>query len=83
MCLAYPARIVEINSNQSPVMCTVDCGGVRAPVCLAWLPEVAVGDYVIVHVGFAISKLDEVDALKTLRLLSEATVDVRGTDAIH
>ena len=60
-------------------MGTVDLGGVRTSVCLEWLPEARVGDFVIVHVGFAISKLDERDAMETLRLLN----DGGGTGAVH
>ena len=49
-------------------MSTVDFGGVRKEVCLAYLPDIAVGDYTIVHVGFALTKLDEKSALETLEL---------------
>ncbi len=52
----------------------VDFGGVRKEACLAYLPEVQLGDYVIVHVGFAISKVDEEEALKTLEILDEMGV---------
>jgi hydrogenase expression/formation protein HypC len=50
-------------------MGTVDFGGVRKEVCLAYVPEVEVGDYTIVHVGFAITRLDEASALETLELI--------------
>jgi hydrogenase expression/formation protein HypC len=50
-------------------MATVDYGGARKEACLAYVPEVGLGDYVIVHVGFAISQLDEEEALRTLELL--------------
>jgi hydrogenase expression/formation protein HypC len=83
MCLAYPAKIVKIDNRHSPRMGTVDFGGVNAPVCLEWLPEAGIGDYVIVHVGFAISKLDEGDARETLRMLKEGAVAAGGLDAIH
>jgi hydrogenase expression/formation protein HypC len=52
-------------------MATVSFAGVRKQVCLEWLPEVQAGDYVIVHVGFALSKIDEDEARETLRLLTE------------
>jgi hydrogenase expression/formation protein HypC len=52
-------------------MGTVSFGEIRKQVCLEWTPDVAVGDYVIVHVGFAISRLDEEDALETLRMLEQ------------
>jgi hydrogenase expression/formation protein HypC len=50
-------------------MATVDFGGIRKEVCLAFVPEVEVGDYTIVHVGFALTKLDEASALETLELM--------------
>jgi hydrogenase expression/formation protein HypC len=50
-------------------MTTVDFGGIRKEVCLAYVPEVEVGDYTIVHVGFALTKLDEASALETLELM--------------
>ncbi len=83
MCLAYPARLLVIESESSPKMGTVDFGGVRAPVCLEWLPGVSVGDYVVIHVGFAISKLDEEEAQGTLQLLREALKADEETNALH
>ena len=72
MCLAIPGRVLEIRGDAVPAMGKVDFGGIRKDVCLEWLPDIKVGEYVIVHVGFAISKMDEQDALETLRLLREA-----------
>ena len=69
MCLGIPGKVVEINDEGPLRMARVDFGGVRKEACLAYLPEVSIGDYVIVHVGFAISQLDEEEALKTLDLL--------------
>ena len=69
MCLGIPGKVVEINDEGALRMARVDFGGVRKEACLAYLPEVVIGDYVIVHVGFAISQLDEEEALKTLELL--------------
>ena len=66
MCLAIPGRVVEIFEQSGTTMAQVDFGGVRKEVCLAYLPDVTVGEYVIVHVGFAIQKLDEESALETL-----------------
>ena len=71
MCLAIPGKVLEIEGSSSPVMGTVSFGGIKKQVCLEWLPEVKVGEYVIVHVGFAISKLDEQEALETLDILSK------------
>lgn len=72
MCLAIPGRVVEIGEENSPLrMGRVDFGGIVREVCLAYVPEVQVGDYVIVHTGFAIRRLDEEEARETLRLLRE------------
>lgn len=70
MCLAIPARVIEILDNESAV---VDMGGVRKPISTALLDEVAVGDYVIVHVGYALNRLDPEEAAETLRLFAELT----------
>ena len=66
MCLAVPGRVVGVEERHDTVMAEVDFGGVRKDVCLQYLPDVGVGDYVIVHVGFAIQRLDERSALETL-----------------
>jgi hydrogenase expression/formation protein HypC len=71
MCLAIPGKVLEIDRSVSPVMGNVSFGGVQKKVCLEWLPEVCVGEYVIVHVGFALSKVDEQEALETLKMLKE------------
>ena len=66
MCLAVPGRVVGLEERHDTLMAEVDFGGVRKDVCLQYLPDVAIGDYVIVHVGFAIQRLDERSALETL-----------------
>lgn len=68
MCLGIPGRISEIWGEGAERMATVEFGGVTKKVCLAYVPEVVVGDYTIVHVGFALTKLDEASALETLAL---------------
>ncbi|MEU8871920.1 HypC/HybG/HupF family hydrogenase formation chaperone [Streptomyces javensis] len=68
MCLAVPGRVVGIEERDGTPMARVDFGGVIKDVCLAYLPEIEVGEYAIVHVGFAIQRLDEESALATLRL---------------
>ena len=68
MCLALPARVVELTAEDSAV---VDLGGVRKQVSLALVEGIAVGDYVIVHVGHAIGLLDAEEAEKTLALFAE------------
>ena len=70
MCLGIPGRICTIRDDAGLRMGVVDFGGVRREVCLAYLgDDVAIGDYAIVHVGFAISKVDEVEAQKTYEAL--------------
>lgn len=68
MCLAIPSKITAINGE----MATIDVDGVRREASLMLLEAADVGDYVIVHAGFAIQKLDEAAALETLKLLREA-----------
>ncbi len=69
MCLGIPGRVTEIRDEAGLAMGKVDFGGVRKDACLAYLPEAKLGDYVIVHVGFAISRVDEAEAKKTLEIL--------------
>jgi hydrogenase expression/formation protein HypC len=76
MCLGIPGKVVEIRDDGPLRMARVDFGGVRKEACLAYVPEVALGDYVIVHVGFAISQLDEEEAMRTLELLR--MIDAEG-----
>ncbi len=71
MCLAIPGKVEEIRSDTDPVMGKVSFGGIRKEICLELVPEVRVGEYVIVHVGFAISRMDEAEALETLRLFEQ------------
>ena len=72
MCLGIPGRVIEIHETQGLPMGVVDFGGVRREVCLAYVKdEITSGDYVVVHVGFAISKVDEVEAKRTFDVLRE------------
>jgi hydrogenase expression/formation protein HypC len=66
MCLAVPGRVVSLAEVDGVPMAEVDFGGVRKSVCLQYVPDVAAGEYVIVHVGFAIQRLDEESARETL-----------------
>lgn len=66
MCLAVPGRILSIAEVDGVPMAEVDFGGVRKSVCLQYLPDAVVGEYVVVHVGFAIQRLDEESARQTL-----------------
>jgi hydrogenase expression/formation protein HypC len=69
MCLGIPGKVIEVHDVAGLRMGKVDFGGVRKEACLAYTPEVELGDYVIVHVGFAISRVDEDEAMKTLEIL--------------
>jgi hydrogenase expression/formation protein HypC len=71
MCLAVPGKILELFQEEGVRMARVEFGGVVRNACMEYLPEAAVGDYVIVHVGFAISKVDEEEAQRTYQLLAE------------
>ena len=66
MCLAVPGRIVRLEERDQTLMAEVDFGGVRKDVCLEYIPDAVVGEYVVVHVGFAIQRLDEQSARQTL-----------------
>jgi hydrogenase expression/formation protein HypC len=68
MCLGVPGRVEQVWDDEGIPMAEVDFGGVRKEVCLAYVPEVVVGDYTVVHVGFALTRLDEESALQTLEL---------------
>ncbi len=68
MCLGIPGEVIQI-SLDGVLMGTVDFGGVRKDVCLAYVPDVALGDYVIVHVGFAITIVHREEAQRTLDVL--------------
>jgi len=70
MCLAIPGKIVEI-VNVENHLAKVDVGGVRRNVNIGMLDDVIVGDYVLIHVGFAMTKIDEKEAAETLRVLNE------------
>ena len=71
MCLAIPGKVIEIDATVSPIMGKVSFGGIKKEVCLELVPEVEVGNYVIVHVGFAISMMDEEEAQETLKLIDQ------------
>jgi hydrogenase expression/formation protein HypC len=71
MCLAIPGRVEEVSTDDDIRMGRVNFGGVVKRVCLDYVPDIAVGDYAIVHVGFAISKIDEESAQQTLALFHQ------------
>ncbi len=72
MCLAVPGKIVSIDeSNAELKMAKVNFGGVMKDICVQWLPEVKIGDYVLAHVGFALNKIDQKDAEETIEILKQ------------
>ncbi|WP_079432614.1 HypC/HybG/HupF family hydrogenase formation chaperone [Zoogloea sp. LCSB751] len=78
MCLAIPTRVVELLPDGQAL---VDLGGVRKTISLELVDDVQPGDYVIVHVGYALTRLDPEEAERTLALMKEAGIDVAGEAA--
>jgi hydrogenase expression/formation protein HypC len=83
MCLAIPGKISTIFEEDGMPMGKVDFGGVVRTVCLAYLPDAQIGDYAIVHAGFAISQLDEAEAQRTLALLQELEEETPELNTEH
>jgi hydrogenase expression/formation protein HypC len=72
MCLAIPGKLIEISENAEGVrMGKANFGGIVKQICLEYTPDVIMGDYVLVHVGFALSRVDEGEAARTYKLLEE------------
>jgi hydrogenase expression/formation protein HypC len=71
MCLGVPGKVIELYQANGMMMGKVDFGGVVREACLEYLPDIQVGDYTIVHVGFGISRLNEQEAQETLELLQQ------------
>ncbi len=81
MCLAVPVRVVALLGDQ---WVEIEVGGIRSRISIALLDEVAIGDYVIIHAGFAIARLDVAEAQKTLALFDEIAAHLRDPpDALH
>ena len=74
MCLAVPAKLMEMNNG----MGTVDAGGVKKKISLLLLEDAAIGDYILVHAGFGIQRLDEKQAEESLALLRQAVLEVEA-----
>ena len=92
MCLAIPGRVVEAFDRQGMRMARVQFGGIIREACLEYVPDTQVGEYVLVHVGFAISKVDEEEAARTYQILEDMdqltelqapVVDERGEESTH
>ena len=71
MCLAIPGKVVEAYEQRGMRMAKVQFGGIFREACLEYVPDTKVGDYVLVHVGFAISRVDEAEAARTYQLLED------------
>ncbi|WP_301150138.1 HypC/HybG/HupF family hydrogenase formation chaperone [Mycobacterium simiae] len=74
MCLGIPGKVVDTWDEAGTRMCTVDFGGTTKTVCLAYLPDMQIGEYTIVHAGFAITRLDEASARETLQMFNDLGV---------
>ena len=72
MCLGVPGKIVEIYEVEGLKMGKIDFGGLIKEACLEYIPDAQVGEYTVIHVGFAIGRLDEAEAMRNLRFLEEA-----------
>ena len=82
MCLAVPGKVIEIWQKDETRMANVDFGGVVKEVCLEFVPDIQVGEYTIVHVGFALQRLDEKSAMETLDLFRQmGELDMEFGDA--
>ncbi len=71
MCLGIPGKVVEVFREQDLLMGKVDFGGIRKKVCFETTPDIAVGEYALVHVGFAIARIDEEEAHRVFALLDK------------
>jgi hydrogenase expression/formation protein HypC len=69
MCLAVPGKLLEVDRSGDVLMGKVDFGGAARRVCLEHVPEAVPGDYVLVHVGFALSRIDEAEAMRVFEFL--------------
>jgi hydrogenase expression/formation protein HypC len=83
MCLGVPGKVTAIRDDRGTKMATVDFGGVTKEICLAYVPDARIGDYTIIHAGFAITLLDEDSALETLAMMRDVGLldDEYGLDA--
>lgn len=71
MCLGVPGKVIEVHADEGVRMGLVDFGGIRREACLEYAPEAVLGSYVVIHVGFAISVVDEEEAARSYALLAE------------
>lgn len=81
MCLGIPGKVLELFTRDDLPMGKVEFGGIVKEACLSYTPEAQVGDYVLVHVGFALSRIDEAEAQETMALLAQIDEAGRGDQA--
>jgi hydrogenase expression/formation protein HypC len=74
MCLAVPGRVLEITAEQDLLFGKVEFSGISKQICLELVPDIKVGEFVIVHVGFALARIEEAEAQRVLKLLDEMAV---------
>lgn len=80
MCLGIPAKVLELYETNGIQMGKVDFGGVIKEICMAYVPEVKVGDYTLIHVGFALNIIDEQEAMETMELFKE--IEALGEETV-
>lgn len=81
MCLAVPGKIISIDySNKELKMAKINFGGIIKDACIQWIDDASIGDYVIVHAGFALNKLNADEAEETIRLLNEMSNQLEDED---
>ncbi len=80
MCLSLPGRILSMHRDDGISMAKVDFGGVERDICTEWVPEAKVGDYVLAHVGTALSLMDEASALENIAVLNEISKGLEEQD---
>ena len=78
MCLAIPGKVTELYETNGMKMAKIDVGGVVKEACMEYLPDIKIGDYTIIHVGFGLSILDEKEAFETMELLKQ--IDALGDE---
>lgn len=82
MCLAVPGKIISIDNSKTELkMAKINFGGIIKDACIQWLDDVSVGDYVIVHAGFALNKVDTTEAEETIQMLNEMSNLLEDEDA--
>jgi hydrogenase expression/formation protein HypC len=80
MCLSLPGKIVSIDNSSEIKMAIVDFGGVRRDICIEWVPEAKINDYVLAHVGTALTLMDEAAALENIAALNDLSDKLKKED---